>query len=113
LRGHLNKSQQNTGEIKLCPICGYPLQLRYKKAYGLKLWMCSNEPEICDFITNDLKGKGMSVIKCDSCKDGYLIVKPGKESPFLGCTNYTQNGKGCNRMMTQKEYWDLIKQTQS
>ena len=55
----------------------------------------------------------MSVIKCDSCKDGYLIVKPGKESPFLGCTNYTQNGKGCNRMMTQKEYWDLIKQTQS
>ena len=113
LRGHLDAPQQNTGEMKVCPICGYPLQLRYKKAYGLKLWMCSNEPEICDFITNDLKGKGMSVIKCDSCKDGYLIVKPGKESPFLGCTNYTQNGKGCNRMMTQKEYWDLIKQTQS
>lgn len=113
LRGHLDAPQQNTGEMKVCPICGYPLQLRYKKAYGLKLWMCSNEPEICDFLTNDLKGNGMSVIKCDSCKDGYLIVKPGKESPFLGCTNYTRNGKGCNRMMTQKEYWDLIKQTQS
>ncbi len=109
LRGELDKPQQNTGEIKKCPICGYPLQLRYKKAYGLKLWICSNEPEICDFLTNDLRGNGMSIIKCDCCKDGYLIVKQGKNSPFLGCTNYTKDGKGCNRMMTNKEYMDLIK----
>ena len=108
LRGHLDEHQHNAGDIKHCPICGYPLQLRYKKAYGLKLWMCSNEPEICDFLTNDLKGNGMSIIKCDSCKDGYLIVKQGKNSPFLGCTNYTTDGKGCNRMMTNKEYRDII-----
>lgn len=31
-------------DIKRCPICGYPLQLRYKPHYGLKLWLCSNEP---------------------------------------------------------------------
>jgi DNA helicase-4 len=111
LRGQLNERQQNTGDIKHCPICCYPLQLRYKKAYGLKLWMCSNEPEICDFLTNDLRGNGMSIIKCDHCKDGYLIVKQGKTTPFLGCTNYTANGKGCNRMMTYKEYTEIIKKT--
>ncbi|MBR5394779.1 MAG: UvrD-helicase domain-containing protein [Bacteroidaceae bacterium] len=110
LRGQLDESQQNTGEIKHCPVCGYPLQLRYKKAYGLKLWICSNEPEMCDFLTNDLRGDGMSILKCDQCKDGYLIVKKGKVKPFLGCTKYTADGKGCNRMMTYKEYMDLINQ---
>ena len=111
LRGQLDESQQNTGEIKHCPVCGYPLQLRYKKAYGLKLWICSNEPEMCDFLTNDLRGDGMSILKCDQCKDGYLIVKKGKVKPFLGCTNYTADGKGCNRMMSYKEYMDLIYQS--
>ncbi|SFW39125.1 DNA helicase-4 [Prevotellaceae bacterium HUN156] len=110
LRGLLDNAQKNTGEIRHCPICGYPLQLRYKKAYGLKLWICSNEPEICDFLTNDLRGNGMSILKCDQCKDGYLIVKQGKSLPFLGCTNYTSDGKGCNRMMTYKEFVDLTKQ---
>lgn len=111
LRGQLDESQQNTGEIKHCPVCGYPLQLRYKKAYGLKLWICSNEPEICDFLTNDLLGDGMSILKCDQCKDGYLIVKRGKAKPFLGCTKYTADGKGCNRMMSYKEYMDLTNQS--
>lgn len=105
LRGELDERQQDLGDIKHCPICGYPLQLRYKKAYGMKLWICSNEPEICDFLTNDLRGNGMSILKCDQCKDGYLIVKQGKTLPFLGCTRYTTDGKGCNRMMTYKEYW--------
>ena len=108
LRGSLDELQQNIGDVKRCPICGYPLQLRYKKAYGLRLWMCSNEPEICDFLTNDLNGDGMSIIKCDSCKDGYLIVKQGKTKPFLGCTNYTVDGNGCNRMMSKWEFTKLI-----
>ena len=109
LRGQLDEHKKNNGDIKYCPICGYPLQLRYKKAYGLKLWICSNEPEICDFLTNDLKGNDMSILKCDSCKDGYLIIKQGKNSQFLGCTNYTTDGKGCNRMMPYKEYCDIMK----
>jgi DNA helicase-4 len=114
LRGVLDEPQHNTGEIKHCPICNYPLQLRYKKAYGLKLWICSNEPEICDFLTNEIKGKNLSILKCDQCKDGYLIVKQGKQSKdgdkyyFLGCTNYTKDGKGCNRMMTYREYRKLV-----
>lgn len=111
LRGHLDEPQKDQSVIKQCPICGYPLQLRYKKAYGLKLWICSNEPEICDFVTNDLKGNGMSILKCDQCKDGYLIVKQGKTLPFLGCTNYTTDGKGCNRMMTYAEYMHLTNNT--
>ena len=107
LRGQLDEPQQNSDEVKRCPVCGYPLQLRYKKAYGLRLWICSNEPEICDFLTNDLRGNGMSILKFDQCKDGYLIVKQGKKMPFLGCTNYTADGKGCNRMMTFKEFRTL------
>ena len=93
-------------EIKKCPICGYPLQLRYKQNYGLKLWMCTNEPELCDFMTNDLSGGQLSIIKCDQCRDGYLIVKPGKgdRPPFLGCTNYKHDGTGCSGFMTMDYY---------
>ncbi|MBO4574340.1 MAG: UvrD-helicase domain-containing protein [Bacteroidales bacterium] len=114
LRGQLDKQQDNAKNIKHCPVCGYPLQQRYKKAYGLKLWICSNEPEICDFMTNDLNGDDMSIIKCDQCRDGYLIVKEGKAgkdgkiNSFLGCTNYTDDKKGCNRMMSYKEYKNLL-----
>lgn len=108
LRGSLDELQQNSGDVKRCPTCGYPLQLRYKKAYGLRLWMCSNEPEICDFLTNDLNCDGMAIIKCDNCKDGYLIVKQGKTKPFLGCTNYTVDGNGCNRMMSKWEFMKLM-----
>ncbi len=31
LRGQLDKQQDNTTNIKHCPVCGYPLQQRYKK----------------------------------------------------------------------------------
>lgn len=100
-----NENKENQ-EIKKCPICGYPLQLRYKQNYGLKLWMCTNEPELCDFMTNDLSGGQLSIIKCDQCKDGYLIVKPGKDNrpPFLGCTNYKHDGTGCSGFMTTDYY---------
>ncbi len=105
LRGTLDDKQCNGPIDKRCPICGYPLQLRYKKAYGLKLWICSNEPEICGFMTNNLKGKDLSIVKCDQCKDGYLIVKDGTQGvPFLGCTNYKADKCGCNKTMTYVQY---------
>ena len=90
--------------INKCPVCGYPLQLRYKKTYGLRLWICSNEPEICDFMTNNLKGGILPIMKCDKCRDGYMIVKEGKGLPFLGCTNYTIDGSGCNNMISKENY---------
>ena len=103
--GQLNdQSTDNLENIKRCPVCGYPLQLRYKPHIGLKLWICSNEPEICDFMTNDLRGGNMSILKCDKCQDGYLIVKEGKVEPFLGCTNFKADKTGCDGFMTREYY---------
>lgn len=95
----------NQGLRKSCPICGYPLQLRYRKSYGLRLYICTNEPEICGFLSNDLRGGKMTILKCNRCADGYMIVKGKREEPdkvFLGCTNYKKDGTGCNNMMSKK-----------
>lgn len=82
-----------------------PLQLKYKKAYGLRLYICTNEPEICGFMTNNLKGGKLQIQKCDRCRDGYLIVKSGKTTGyFLGCTNYRRDGSGCPNTISQKEF---------
>ena len=103
--GQIDKEPHENILEKRCPICGYPLQLRYKKSYGLRLWICTNEPEICDFMTNNLVGENMAIMKCDKCQDGYLIVKDGKGSaPFLGCTNYKQDKTGCNNYITKDYY---------
>ena len=110
VNGKINEvDDANSANIKRCPICGYPLQLRYKPHYGLKLWICSNEPEICDFMTNDLRGGELSILKCDKCQDGYLIVKEGKVEPFLGCTNYKSDKTGCDRWMTKDYYLKYIR----
>ena len=110
VNGKVNEEEDvNPVGIKHCPICGYPLQLRYKPHYGLKLWLCSNEPEICDFMTNDLRGGELSIMKCGKCRDGYLIVKEGKVEPFLGCTNYRSDKTGCDGFMTKEYYLKHIK----
>lgn len=90
---------------KTCPMCGYPMQFRYKNSYGLRLYICTNEPEICGFMTNEVKAGKLSIIKCDQCRDGYLIVKPAqKDDYFLGCTNYKKDGTGCNRRLSRMYY---------
>lgn len=94
---------------KACPICGYPMQFRYKNAYGLRLHICTNEPEVCGFMTNEYKAGKMSIIKCDQCRDGYLIVRPAKNNDyFLGCTNYKKDGTGCNRNMARKYFYQYM-----
>lgn len=111
LRGNWNEEvPENNYAKKTCPICGYPLQYRYKSAYGLRLYICTNEPEICGFMTNEYKAGKLSIMKCDQCRDGYLIVKPGKENQyFLGCTNYNKNGTGCGRYITPSYYYEMFK----
>lgn len=111
LRGNWNEeAPENNYAKKTCPICGYPLQYRYKNAYGLRLYICTNEPEICGFMTNEYKAGKLSIMKCDQCRDGYLIVKPGKENQyFLGCTNYNKNGTGCGRYITPSYYYEMFK----
>ena len=100
--------------MRRCPVCGYPMQYKYKRDFGLRLWICTNEPEICDFMTNDLKGGTLPILKCDRCSDGYLIVKRGKgrTEPFLGCTNYKADKTGCDGFMT-REYYDSFIKNQS
>lgn len=94
---------------KACPLCGYPLQLKYKKAYGLRLYMCTNEPEVCGFMTNDYRAGKMSIQKCDKCRDGYLVVKQGTDVGFfLGCTNYKKNGTGCSKMLNKKNFYEQM-----
>ena len=90
-----------------CPICGYPLQFKWNKNYGLKLWICTNDQEICGFMTNDKRGGELSIHKCDWCQDGYLVVKKGTDGYFLGCTNYKPDRTGCGRMLSagQYEFW--------
>lgn len=83
-----------------CPVCGFPLKYKFNKNYGLSLWICTNEPEICDFMTNDKVHKH-NIFKCPKCKDGYMIVKmnPKNGNVFYGCTNYfNENGK-CTNMI--------------
>lgn len=100
-----------------CPICGYPLQRRISRFKFLnatkKLWICSNDPEVCGFLTNDLNGNidKLSISKCPNCYDGYLIIKPikdkkglNKEQRMLGCTNYKKDGTGCNFTMYGYNY---------
>ena len=95
--------------IKRCPVCGYPLQYKHKKDFGLRLWICTNEPEICDFMTNDLSGGILPILKCDCCKDGYLIVRTKDRTPFLGCTNYKADKSGCNRKINLTYYKNMLK----
>lgn len=109
LHGDWNEEEVTNTPKKACPVCGYPMQLKYKRAYGLRLHICTNEPEVCDFMTNDYRAGKMSIQKCDKCRDGYLIVKQGRDSGFfLGCTNYKSNGTGCSRMINKKYFYDQM-----
>ena len=111
LRGNWNEeTPENTYGPKACPICGYPLQFRYQRSYGLRLHICTNEPEICGFMTNEYKAGKLSIMKCDQCRDGYLVVKPRKDDDyFLGCTNYNRNGTGCSKSISASLYYDMFK----
>lgn len=105
LTGELSaNAKENTDVKNKCPKCGYPMQLKWNKNYGLKLWICTNDQEICGFMTNDKRENELSIHKCDWCKDGYLIVKSHKNNFFLGCTNYKNDNSGCNRSINKTQY---------
>jgi hypothetical protein len=83
------------------------MQLKWNKNFGLKLWICTNDQEICGFMTNDKRENELSIHKCDWCNDGYLIVKQVGNDFFLGCTNFKNDHTGCNRSLnkTQYKFW--------
>lgn len=110
LRGKWSEDEPVKLGKRTCPVCGFPLQIKYKPAYGLKLYICTNEPEICDFMTSNLRGKKLSIMKCPDCYDGYLVVKTPKNSGecFLGCSNYKVNRQGCNKTISMREYYKML-----
>ncbi|MCR4682405.1 MAG: UvrD-helicase domain-containing protein [Clostridiales bacterium] len=83
-----------------CPVCGFPLKYEFNKNYGLHLYICTNESEICDFMTND-RAHMHDIFKCPKCKDGYMIVKMNQKNGnvFYGCTNYWNKDAPCGNMM--------------
>lgn len=107
LNGKWNEEIKQSSTRKVCPICGYPLQFRYKNAYGLRLYMCTNDQEMCGFMTNDIKAGKLAIMKCDKCRDGYLIAKSAGNGYFLGCTNYKTDKTGCNNTIGTNEYLTL------
>lgn len=109
LKGEFNPEPHGLITNKVCPICGYPLQRRHRKDCGMNLWVCTNEPEVCGFVSNNLVGGKMYIQKCTECVDGYLIVKTKDGHPFLGCTNYTRDGKGCNSTISPQAFDASIK----
>lgn len=109
LEGNWNEDKPVRWDKYTCPVCGYPMQFKYKNAYGLRLYICTNEPEICGFMTNEYKAGKLSIMKCDKCRDGFLIVKPGREHGyFLGCSNYRKDGKGCNNFIGMTQYYEMF-----
>lgn len=105
-----------------CPYCGYPLQVKKRKMRGkdelmTTLYVCSNDPEVCGFVTNDLSGGKMYIQKCPDCEDGYLIVKKIKEKGkdtgrrILGCTNYKADDTGCNYIIDQDHFAETWERT--
>ncbi len=104
LVGDLKTYTTSTKIQNTCPICGYPMQLRWNKNYGLKLWICTNDQELCGFMTNDRRGGELCIHKCDWCEDGYLVVKTSKNGYFLGCTNYKEDKSGCGRILNKDHY---------
>lgn len=84
-----------------CPNCGFPLKYEFNKNYGLNLWICTNDSEVCDFMTNDKVHKH-DIFKCPKCSDGYMIVKmnPKNQDVFYGCTNYFSDTNKCTNMIS-------------
>ncbi|MBQ9551558.1 MAG: UvrD-helicase domain-containing protein [Clostridia bacterium] len=83
-----------------CPVCGFPLKYEFNKTYGLSLWICTNEVEVCDFMTNDKVHKH-DIFKCPKCRDGYMIVRMNRKNGnvFYGCTNYYNSHAQCKNMI--------------
>lgn len=69
----------------------------------LQLYICTNDPEVCDFMTNDIKYP-YDIFKCNQCDDGFMVVKPGKnpDERFYGCTNYNKTASGCKHSIPIK-----------
>lgn len=102
--GDLSDQISSAETEKNCPLCRYPLQLRKNRNLGFGIWMCTNEPELCSFITNRPEARNLQIVKCDQCNDGYLIVRNKQGQFFLGCTNYRDDRTGCSNTVNATQF---------
>ncbi len=89
--GNINKHIPEKNEY-ICPNCGDKMQLKFHTTYGLELYICTNDDEVCGFVTNNLSGGNTPIRKCPKCINGYLIVKYRKDtdSHLWGCTDFEE-----------------------
>jgi len=82
-----------------CPECGSPLKYSPNNSFGLFLHICTNEPELCSFMTNEPKAM-KDIYKCEKCSDGFMIAKKVKntEKFVYGCTNYKNEKNPCSNI---------------
>lgn len=95
------KEYSGNGIQLFCPVCKSPLKKEYNQNYGLTLYMCTNEPEVCGFMSN--RGDYLGDIhKCGRCRKGYMIVKQNSKTGqyFFGCTNWDTKGIRCKNSET-------------
>ena len=89
-------SKESKSQIEIYKMLNlwYPLKYEYNNSYGIPLYICINEPEVCDFMTNKNRH---DIYKCPKCSDGYMIVKINKSTDqvFYGCTNYNNPDNKC------------------
>ena len=95
IKKEAKKEDEPTGEN--CPECGAPLVYKLSRK-GEKFIGCSNFPKCrytasADGTPTKKKEKPIYteadyVKKCPHCKTGYLVVKKGRKTSFLGCTNF-------------------------
>lgn len=98
------KDHEFSGDNKIkplgnyCPCCEFPLYYVPSIHFNKSMYVCSNDSEVCGFVSNNIKGGKTSIKKCPKCEDGYLFVKKkvNQEHYFLGCTNYKKDNTGCS-----------------
>ena len=91
----LNLNYQDKARYR-CPKCNSPLKYSPNNPLGIKLYICTNEPELCSFMTNE-PSVMQDITICTKCVTGYMIVKKLKidKGYVIGCTNYTNPEVKC------------------
>lgn len=94
----LNLNYQDNVRFR-CPKCNSPLKYSPNNPLGIRLYICTNEPELCSFMTNDPNAM-QDITRCEKCETGYMIVKKLKDNKgyVMGCTNYTNPDVKCQNL---------------
>ncbi len=96
------KNYQNQIESLTCPHCGFYLKREYFDPMNQYVYRCTNDKNICDFITTELTYK-VPIKPCPKCKKGFIIFKTivsnhDQKLLMCGCTNYREEEIACTHV---------------